>query len=63
MFREAMQERGVEVFEAEELLAGALVKPEAREWVCGHILAERQVGITASRRLHTIKAILVATLG
>ena len=50
MFREAMQERGVEVFEAEELLAGALVKPEAREWVCGHILAERQVGITASRR-------------
>jgi arginine deiminase len=50
MFREAMQERGVEVFEAEELLAGALVKPEAKEWVCGHILAERQVGITASRR-------------
>ena len=50
MFREAMQERGVEVFEAEELLAGALVKPEAREWVGGHILAERQVGITASRR-------------
>ena len=50
MFREAMQERGVEVFEAEELLAEALVKPEAREWVCGHILAERQVGITASRR-------------
>jgi arginine deiminase len=50
MFREAMQERGVEVFEAEELLAGALVKPEAREWVCRHILAERQVGITASRR-------------
>jgi arginine deiminase len=50
MFREAMQERGVEVFEAERLLAEALVKPEAREWVCGHILAERQVGITASRR-------------
>ena len=50
MFREAMQERGVEVFEAEQLLAEALVKPEAREWVCGHILAERQVGITASRR-------------
>src|SRR5437868_15331635 len=50
MFRNVMQERGVEVFEAEQLLAEALALPEAREWVCGHILSERQVGITASRR-------------
>src|SRR5215510_6738134 len=49
MFREAMRDRGVEVFEAEELLAGALALPEAREWVCGHILSERQVGVNASR--------------
>ena len=50
MFVEAMRDRGVEVFLAEQLLAEALAKPEAREWVCGHILSERQVGITASRR-------------
>lgn len=48
MFREAMQERGVEVFEAEHLLAEALAKPEAKEWVCEHILNERQVGINGS---------------
>ena len=34
MFCEAMRERGVEVFEAEKLLAEALAKPEARDWVC-----------------------------
>jgi arginine deiminase len=50
MFVEAMRDRGVEVFLAEELLAEALARPEAREWVCGHILSERQVGITASRQ-------------
>jgi arginine deiminase len=50
MFVEVMRDRGVEVFLAEELLAEALTQPEAREWVCGHILSERQVGITASRR-------------
>ena len=49
MFREVMQERGVEVFEAEQLLAEALVKPEARDWVCGHILSEQQVGVKGSR--------------
>jgi arginine deiminase len=49
MFRNVMQERGVEVFEAEQLLAEALALPEAREWVCGHILSERQVGINASK--------------
>jgi arginine deiminase len=35
MFRNVMQERGVEVFEAETLLAEALARPEAKDWVCG----------------------------
>src|SRR5271157_1055323 len=64
MFTEVMRERGVEVFHAEELLAEALVTPEVKEWICGHILAERQVGITASRRarewVETADAALVA---
>ena len=50
MFVEAMRERGVEVFEAEQLLAEALARPEAKDWVSDHILSEQQVGITASRR-------------
>jgi len=50
MFREAMRERGVEVFEAEDLLAQALAKPEAKDWVCEHILNEREVGVTAAQR-------------
>ena len=50
MFCEAMRDRGVEVFEAEQLLTEALVKPDAKNWVCEHILSERQVGITASKR-------------
>jgi arginine deiminase len=50
MFCELMRERGVEVFEAETLLAEALAKGEARDWVSGHILSEREVGITAARQ-------------
>ncbi len=50
MFVEVMRERGIEVFLAEQLLAEALVKPEAKDWVSDHILSERQVGITGSRR-------------
>ena len=50
MFCEVMRERGVEVFLAEALLAEALVKPEAKDWVCEHILNERQIGITAVPR-------------
>jgi arginine deiminase len=50
MFAEAMRERGVEVFEAETLLAEALVKPEVKEWVSANILSERQVGVIASQR-------------
>jgi arginine deiminase len=50
MFCQAMREHGVEVFEARDLLAQALAKAEARDWVCGHILNERQVGINAAQR-------------
>src|SRR3974390_432904 len=64
MFCEAMRDRGVEVFEAEQLLTEALVKPDAKNWVCEHILNERQVGITASKRarewVETAAAPLVA---
>src|SRR6266581_8712730 len=49
MFVEAMRDRGVEVFLAEQLLAEALARPEAKEWACRHILSERQVGVMASR--------------
>jgi arginine deiminase len=52
MFVEVMRDRGVEVFLAEQLLAEALAKPEAKDWVRSHILSERQVGITGSRRAH-----------
>jgi arginine deiminase len=50
MFCQAMRDHGVEVFEAEELLGQALAKAEARDWVCDHILNERQVGIVAAQR-------------
>jgi arginine deiminase len=49
-FCEAMRERGVEVFEAEKLLAETLVKPEVKDWVCDQILSELEVGIGASER-------------
>jgi arginine deiminase len=64
MFCEVMRERGVEVFEAETLLAEALARAEARDWVCGRILNEREVGITAAQRARewagTADAALVA---
>jgi arginine deiminase len=50
MFVEAIRDRGVEVFEVETLLAEALAQPEAKDWVCSHVLSERQVGITGSRQ-------------
>jgi len=50
MFCEAMRDRGVEVLQAEELLAQALGDPAARAWVCDHVLNEREVGITAAPR-------------
>src|SRR6516162_4045218 len=49
-FCEQMRERGVELFEAEALLAEALGRAETKDWVVAHILNERQVGIGASER-------------
>jgi arginine deiminase len=49
-FCEVMRDRGVAVYLAEQLLAEALGTSEAREWVCGHILNEREVGLTAAGR-------------
>jgi arginine deiminase len=49
-FAEVMRERGVEVFYAEELFAEALNNPEAREWVCKHMLNDRMVGIKMAQR-------------
>ena len=49
-FVEVMRERGVEVFEAETLLAEALDEPGVRDWVADHILDERDVGIKAADR-------------
>jgi arginine deiminase len=50
MFVEAMRERDIEVFLAETLLAEALEKPEAKDWVGNHILDERQIGVSAVPR-------------
>src|SRR4051812_21661563 len=50
MFVEAMRSRGIEVFLAEQLLVEALGRAEAKQWVCEHILNERQVGISAAQR-------------
>jgi arginine deiminase len=49
-FCEVMRERGVEVYEAEHLLAEALDQPGGRDWMCDHILNEREVGIAAAQR-------------
>lgn len=50
MFCEAMRERDVEVFQAQDLLADALDQPGGREWISDHVLSERQVGILGARR-------------
>jgi arginine deiminase len=49
-FRSLMTDRGVEVLEAETLLAEALDAPGARDWLFEHLLNERQVGVTAATR-------------
>src|SRR3974377_2222811 len=51
-FCELMRDRGVEVFEAEKLLAEALEGGDTREWVCAHILNEREIGVGAAMRAH-----------
>jgi arginine deiminase len=49
-FRSLMTDRGVEVLEAETLLAEGLEIPGAREWITTHLLNERQVGVAAADR-------------
>ena len=51
-FCEVMRERGIEVFEAETLLAEALEGDDAADWVQARILGERQIGIGAVERAH-----------
>ena len=48
-FCEAMRDRGVEVFYAEQLLVDVLENPEARVWVLDRVLGEREVGVCLSR--------------
>jgi arginine deiminase len=49
-FCSAMRDRGVEVYEAETLLAEALAQTDTLDWVAAHILNERQVGVGAAER-------------
>jgi arginine deiminase len=49
VFTEAMRERGVEVFDSEELLAEVLKLPEGRGWILDQVLNERYVGIHLAR--------------
>jgi arginine deiminase len=49
-FCSAMRDRGVEVYEAEELLAEVLGIDEARDWVLDNVLDERNVGLYLARR-------------
>src|SRR6516162_8402991 len=49
-FVEVMRERGIEVYEAENLLGEALDQPGVRDWVSDHILNEVEVGIKAADR-------------
>jgi arginine deiminase len=49
-FCEAMRERGVEVYEVEQLLAETLAVPEGKSWLFEHALNERMIGIEGSAR-------------
>ena len=49
-FCSVMRDRGVEVYEAETLLAEVLAIPDARNWVLDHVLDERHVGLYLARR-------------
>ena len=48
-FCEAMRDRGVDVFYAEELLTDVLGLPDARDWLLDQVLAERHVGVSLAR--------------
>jgi arginine deiminase len=43
-FVQVLKERGVEVFDAEDLLVDTLGVPEGRTWILDQVLEERQVG-------------------
>ena len=49
-FCSTMRDRGVEVLEAETLLAEALAEADTKDWVSAHILNERQIGVGAADR-------------
>lgn len=51
-FTAVMRDRGVEVYDAEQLLAEALRDSAARDWACEHILNEREIGVAAADRAH-----------
>ena len=48
-FCEVMRDRGVEVLDAEQLLADVLAIPDARDWVLERVLDERHVGVYLAR--------------
>jgi arginine deiminase len=43
-FVQVMRERGIEVFDAEDLLVETLAEPDGKDWILDHVLDERQVG-------------------
>jgi len=47
-----LRERGIKVYDAEDLLAETLDVPEARQWLLDHVLDERHVGLYLSRYRH-----------
>jgi arginine deiminase len=49
-FCSVMRDRGVEVYEVEELLAETLAIPDARDWILDRVLDERHVGLYLARR-------------
>src|SRR5436309_11169481 len=49
-FCKRMRERGVDVLEVETLLADVVSLPEGREWIVGHALNERMVGLFGAER-------------
>jgi arginine deiminase len=51
-FVSVMRDRGVDVLDAEALLADVLDVPEAREWVLDRVLDERHVGVYLAQSRH-----------
>ena len=49
-FCSIMRDRGIEVFDAEGLLAEVLGIPEARTWILDRVLDERHVGVYLARK-------------